>query len=148
MALLEIESLTKSFRRGDGTKLVAVDDVNIAVERGDIFGFLGPNGAGKSTTIRMALGLIHPTAGRVCIGGHDLQHNRLRALRRVGAFVEAPSFYPFLSGRENLRIFASLSGGVSEQTLDDTIARVGLSGRDGDKVKVYSHGMRARLGIA
>ncbi len=148
MALLEIEGLTKSFRRGDGSALIAVNDVNISVERGDIFGFLGPNGAGKSTTIRMALGLIHPTAGRVCIGGHDLQTDRLRALRHVGAFVEAPSFYPFLSGRENLRIFASLSGGVSEQTMNDTIARVGLTGREGDKVKVYSHGMRARLGIA
>ena len=93
--LLVAENLTKvfygtRFRRGEGGGMCAVDGLNLSVFPGDIFGFLGPNGAGKSTTIRMILGLIHPTAGRVSIGGHDLATERLQALRKVGAFVEAP----------------------------------------------------------
>jgi ABC-2 type transport system ATP-binding protein len=146
--LLVVDRLCKHFRRRRADVLKAVDDISFTVERGDIFGFLGPNGAGKSTTIRMALGLIHPSAGSVTIGGYDLQQDRLRALRKVGAFVEAPSFYGYLTGRRNLEIFAALSGGASAELIDETLKMVGLFGRENDPVKVYSHGMKARLGIA
>lgn len=148
-ALLIATHLRKEFgRKKSGESLVAVEDLSLTVERGDIFGFLGPNGAGKSTTIRMMLGLIHPTAGRVTIGGHDVQLDRQRALMKVGAFVEAPSFYPYISGRKNLEIFSGISGGVTRAELDRTIDLVGLTGRADDLVKVYSHGMRQRLGLA
>lgn len=161
--LLEIEDLSKTFRRsvkraaetgggtddsGDPFAIQAVDRINLTVERGDVFGFLGPNGAGKSTTIRMALGLIHPTGGRVRIGGCDLASDRLNALRKVGAFVETPAFYPYLTGRRNLEIFAALSGGAPPQELDAIVDLVGLHGRVDERVQVYSHGMKARLGIA
>jgi len=157
-ALLVAEGLTKVFsgshfqrsaRGGLGAVgICAVDGLSLSVYPGDVFGFLGPNGAGKSTTIRMILGLIHPTAGRVSIGGHDLATERLAALRKVGAFVESPSFYGYLSGRTNLEIFSGLSGGVTASELDRVIELVGLRGRENDPVKVYSHGMRQRLGLA
>jgi len=156
--LLRAEGLTKVFygtrfrrssRGGVAAKgMCAVDGLNLEVFPGDVFGFLGPNGAGKSTTIRMILGLIHPTEGRVSIGGHDLATERLAALRKVGAFVEAPSFYQYLTGRQNLEIFSGLSGGVSRGEMDRVIEKVGLLGRENDKVSVYSHGMRQRLGLA
>jgi ABC-2 type transport system ATP-binding protein len=146
--LLVVDRLCKHFPRSGAETLKAVDDISFTVNRGDIFGFLGPNGAGKSTTIRMALGLIHPTAGQVTIGGYDLVTHRLEALRKVGAFVEAPSFYGYLSGRKNLEIFAGLSGGAPRELIDETLKMVGLLGRENDPVKVYSHGMKARLCIA
>ena len=157
VALLSAENLTKVFRRrrvatGAGKRgpaaLTAVDGISFTASRGDVFGFLGPNGAGKSTTIRMILGLIHPTAGRVAIGGHDLATDRLRALRQVGAFVEAPSFYPYLSGHRNLEVFAWLSGGVRAAEIDWALEMTGLRGREHELVQVYSHGMKQRLGIA
>lgn len=158
--LLVAEGLTKvfygsRFRRSSrgglgasGIGMCAVDGLNLSVHPGDVFGFLGPNGAGKSTTIRMILGLIHPTEGRVAIGGHDLATERLAALRNVGAFVETPSFYGYLTGRQNLEIFSGLSGGVPRAELDRVVELVGLRGRENDKVAVYSHGMRQRLGLA
>jgi len=146
-ALLIAEGLVKYFGRRNGG-FRAVDGIDFTVNRGDIYGFLGPNGAGKSTTIRMALGLIHPTAGRVSIGGYDLRTHRLQALAKVGAFVEAPSFYTYLTGRTNLEIFAGLAGGASTADLDRVIELVGLKGRENELVKVYSHGMKQRLGIA
>lgn len=149
--LLVIEGLSKTFRRGflgRQGELRAVRDLSLSVPRGAIYGFLGPNGAGKSTTLRMALGLIHPTEGRVLIGGHNVAFERMQALRLVGAFVESPSFYHYLSGRRNLELLAGLSGGVSREELDGILNRVGLSGRADDLVRVYSHGMRARLGLA
>lgn len=149
--MLVARNLTKIFQRRAWrgcTPLTAVDDLSFSVQRGDIFGFLGPNGAGKSTTIRMILGLIHPTAGSVEVGGCDVQLDGRRALGKVGAFVEAPSFYPFLSGRQNLDIFSGLSGGVSRAEMDRVIELVGLKGREEDLVKVYSHGMKQRLGLA
>jgi ABC-type multidrug transport system ATPase subunit len=149
--LLVIEGLSKTFRRGflgRQGELRAVHDLTLSVPRGAIYGFLGPNGAGKSTTLRMALGLIHPTEGRVLIGGHNVAFERMQALRLVGAFVESPSFYHYLSGRRNLELLAGLSGGVSREELDGILNRVGLSGRADDLVRVYSHGMRARLGLA
>ena len=147
--VLAAVGLRKVFETHFGRQtMTAVEDLSFDVGRGDIFGFLGPNGAGKSTTIRMILGLIHPSAGRVEISGHDVQKDRRRALMKVGAFVETPSFYPFLTGRKNLEIFSGLSGGVPSGELDRVIELVGLHGRDGDLVKVYSHGMKQRLGLA
>jgi ABC-2 type transport system ATP-binding protein len=126
----------------------AVRDLDLEVRRGEVFGFLGPNGAGKTTTIRMALGLIRPTSGRVEVLGRDVQRHRAEVLPRVGALVETPALYPFLSGRDNLRAFAHLLGGVPAARLDEVLELVGLTGRQRDRVKTYSMGMRQRLGVA
>jgi ABC-type multidrug transport system ATPase subunit len=135
--------LTKRFRR-----LVAVDGLDLVVRRGDVFGFLGPNGAGKSTTLRMMVGLVRPCRGSVTLGGHNVWRDRRAALGNVGALVEEPSFYKYLSGRQNLRILGSSGGHCSNREVDAALDRVGLIGRARDKVKSYSHGMRQRLGIA
>jgi len=141
--ILQTEALTKRY----GRRMV-VDHLALSVERGDIFGFLGQNGAGKSTMIRMSLGLVRPTAGRVLLFGHDMARDPLRALRRVGAIVEAPAFYENFSGYANLRLLAAMSGGTSRQRIDETLELVGLLHRAHDLVRTYSHGMRQRLGIA
>src|SRR5215831_18043936 len=141
--ILETDDLTKAYCRR-----VVVDGLSLEVQRGDIFGFLGQNGAGKSTTIRMALGLVRPTAGRVNVLGHDMSRHPLRALKRIGAIVEAPAFYENFSGRENLRMFAALSGGADRKRIETVLDLVSLRDRAGDPVRVYSHGMRQRLGIA
>ncbi len=141
--ILETEDLTKRFGRR-----VAVDELSMRVERGDIFGFLGQNGAGKSTTIRMVLGLVRPTSGRVRLLGHDMAKHPLRALARTGAIVETPAFYENYSGLQNLRLLAAMSGGVARKRIDQVLDIVGLRARAKDKVRVYSHGMRQRLGIA
>jgi len=127
---------------------MAVDGVSIEVRRGDVFGFLGPNGAGKTTTIRMMLGLIKPTAGEVTINGHDAGREPLKALASVGAIVETPAFYGYMTGRMNLELLAGLSGGADRDSVDETLRLVGLSGRADDKVRGYSQGMRQRLGLA
>jgi ABC-2 type transport system ATP-binding protein len=126
----------------------AVVDLDLEVRRGEVFGFLGPNGAGKTTTIRMALGLIRPTAGSVEILGHDVQTEGGRVLPRVGALVEAPALYLYLSGRDNLRAFAGVLGGVPGSRLDEVLELVGLAGRQRDRVRAYSLGMKQRLGVA
>lgn len=141
--VLETEDLTKRFGRR-----VAVDDLSMRVERGNIFGFLGQNGAGKSTTIRMALGLVRPTSGRVRLLGHDMAKHPLRALARTGAIVETPAFYEGYSGLQNLRLLAAMSGGADQKRINQVLDIVGLRARAHDKVRVYSHGMRQRLGIA
>jgi ABC-2 type transport system ATP-binding protein len=123
-----------------------VDGVSITVERGDIYGFLGPNGAGKSTTLRMLLGLVRPTGGRVELFGRPFGDRA--ALARVGAIVEAPALYSYLSGRDNLRMLADLSGGAAAARLDEVLDRVDLRDRAGDPVRIYSHGMKQRLAIA
>ena len=142
-AVLETEELTKHFGRR-----VAVDDLSMRVERGNIFGFLGQNGAGKSTTIRMALGLVRPTSGRVRLLGHDMAKHPMRALARTGAIVETPAFYESYSGLQNLRLLAAMSGGADQKRINQVLDIVGLRARAQDKVRVYSHGMRQRLGIA
>jgi len=142
-SILKTESLTKRYGRH-----LAVDKLELSVERGDIFGFLGQNGAGKSTVIRMSLGLIKPTAGRVLLFGHDMSRHPLRALGRVGAIVEAPAFYENFSGYANLRMLAALSGGAKRKQIEETLELVGLLERAQDPVRAYSHGMRQRLGIA
>jgi len=141
--ILQIEELTKRYGRR-----VAVDRLSLSVERGDIFGFLGQNGAGKSTVIRMALGLVRPTRGRVLLFGHDMRGHYLRALGRVGAVVESPAFYENFSGWDNLRIFAAMSGGTTRIRIEQTLVLVDLLERARDPVRTYSHGMRQRLGIA
>ncbi|HEY0350049.1 MAG TPA: ABC transporter ATP-binding protein [Pyrinomonadaceae bacterium] len=142
-AVLQTEQLSKKYRRR-----VVVDQLSLTVEQGDVFGFLGQNGAGKSTTIRMALGLVRPTFGRVSVLGHDMSRHPLRALKRVGAIIEAPAFYENFSGRQNLRMLAAMSGGAERQRIEMVLEIVGLRERARDPVRVYSHGMRQRLGIA
>src|SRR5437763_9551455 len=141
--VLQAEALTKRYRHR-----VVVDQLSLTVEAGDVFGFLGQNGAGKSTTIRMALGLVRPTSGRVTVLGYDMSRQPLRALRRMGAIIEAPAFYENFSGRQNLRMLAAMSGGAEQKRIEMVLELVGLSKRARDPVRVYSHGMRQRLGIA
>ncbi len=126
----------------------AVRNLNLEVHRGDVFGFLGPNGAGKSTTIRMILSLIRPTEGDVELFGYPLSSERRKALAHTSGLVEKADFYLYLSALKNLEILGTLSGGVDRSRIQETIALVGLSGREHDRVKTYSHGMKQRLGIA
>ncbi|MBK9036533.1 MAG: ABC transporter ATP-binding protein [Myxococcales bacterium] len=123
-----------------------VDHVTLTVERGDVYGFLGPNGAGKSTTLRMLMGLVRPSAGQVELFGRPPSDRRV--LARVGAIVESPSLYGYLTGRENLRMLADLSGGVAAARMDEVLERVDLRDRADDPVRIYSHGMKQRLAIA
>jgi ABC-2 type transport system ATP-binding protein len=129
-------------------KRLAVDKLDLEVDRAELFGFLGPNGAGKTTTIRMALGLIAPTAGSVEIFGREVRSHRAEILPRVGALVESPALYGYLSGRDNLRAVGNLLGGASEKQIDEVLEIVSLKGRDRDRVKTYSMGMKQRLGLA
>jgi ABC-type multidrug transport system ATPase subunit len=140
---LQTEDLTKRF----GTR-TAVDRLTIRVERGDIYGFLGPNGAGKSTTLRMLLGLVRPTSGVIRFPVRASSWEYLRARSRVGAIIETPAFYENFSARRNLQLLASLSGGVPAKRVEEVLEIVGLRNRARDPVKVYSYGMRQRLGIA
>jgi len=129
-------------------KRLAVDRLELEVEGGELFGFLGPNGAGKTTTIRMSLGLIEPTSGSVEILGKEVRRHRTEILPRVGALVESPALYGYLSGRDNLRVVGDLLGGVREKRIDEVLEIVSLTGRDRDKVRTYSMGMKQRLGLA
>jgi ABC-2 type transport system ATP-binding protein len=126
----------------------AVNQLDLEVRRGEIFGFLGPNGAGKTTTIRMALGLVRPTSGRVEVLGQDVSRRASEVLPRVGALVESPALYGYMSGRDNLRAFAAVLGGVPARRLDEVLELVDLDGRQKDRVKAYSLGMKQRLGLA
>jgi ABC-2 type transport system ATP-binding protein len=140
---LQTEQLTKRF----GAR-IAVDRLTMSVERGDIYGFLGPNGAGKSTTLRMLLGLVRPTSGVIKFPVRGSGWEYLRARSHVGAIIETPAFYENFSGRRNLQLLASLSGGVSKKRVEEVLEIVELRDRARDPVKVYSYGMRQRLGIA
>jgi ABC-type multidrug transport system ATPase subunit len=126
----------------------AIDDLDLAVGRGEVYGFLGPNGAGKSTTIRMILSLISPTTGSVELFGKTLTRYRRETLCRVGGLVEKADFYLYLSARKNLEIVAGLRGDVSAEEIGRALETVGLADRAHDHVKTYSHGMKQRLGIA
>jgi len=141
-APVEVRGLSKHY--GD---LVAVDSVDLTVEPGDVYGYLGPNGAGKTTSLRMMLGLIRPNAGQVRLFGRDPQVS-VRALEGVAGFVEAPRFYPYLSGLDNLRMMAAFDGGDAAGRIGQALDIVGLADRARDRVGGYSHGMRQRLGIA
>ncbi|MDI7247736.1 MAG: ATP-binding cassette domain-containing protein [Bacillota bacterium] len=126
----------------------AVDSVNLEVRTGEVFGFLGPNGAGKTTTINMILGLIRPTAGHVEIFGQKADWGCPALRRHVGSLLDGMRFYPYLSGRDNLRVFAAALDGIPSRRIDEVLDLVGLAGRARDKVRGYSHGMRRRLGLA
>jgi len=142
--VIEISGLTKRFK-----DVLAVNELDFTVHRGDVFGFLGPNGAGKSTTIRMILSLISPTSGKIKIFGKTLLENRKEILADVGAIVEKPDFYQYLTAIKNLEILAKISGKVvTHKRILELLELVGLSDRAKSKVKTYSHGMKQRLGIA
>jgi len=142
--ILYTDRLTKRFK-----SITAVEDLNLSVSRGDIFGFLGPNGAGKSTTIRMMLGLIKPTMGEIKIFNRSPEKDREFTLKKIGALVEEPSFYGYLSARRNLEIFSTLTHRhLDHREIDRVLEIVALIPRADDKVKTFSHGMKQRLGIA
>ncbi len=141
--VIETDSLTKDYGR---RRVVA--DLALRVPAGTVYGFLGPNGAGKSTTIRMLLGLVKPTRGSVRLLGRDVRREGAAARRDIGAQVETPAFYGYLSGLKNLEMLARLSGPVTRSAVLAALARVRLAGRERDKVRTYSQGMRMRLGLA
>jgi ABC-2 type transport system ATP-binding protein len=128
--------------------VMAVDQVDLTVERGDVYGFLGPNGAGKTTTLRILLGLIHPDEGEARLFGRSPQTELPEALEGVGGFVETPAFYPYLSGRKNLELLAAFDRDGGSERIDRLLALVDLTGRANDRVGGYSQGMRQRLGVA
>ncbi len=149
---LETRALSKRYGR-----LQAVDSLDLRVPVGCIYGFLGPNGAGKSTTIRMLLGLIRPTGGEAFVLGQPVRPDRPATRREVGALVEGPAFVDYLSARRNLEMLLALSGGVQAPALqgrrgrgevDRALELVGLTDRQDDRVKAFSHGMKQRLGLA
>jgi ABC-2 type transport system ATP-binding protein len=139
---VEVRGLVKQYGA-----LTAVDHVEITVNTGDVYGYLGPNGAGKTTSLRMMLGLIRPTEGSVRLFGRDPMES-VHALDGVAGFVEAPTFYPYLTGRRNLELLAAFDGGDARGRIDTALESVELADRAGDRVGGYSHGMRQRLGIA
>ena len=142
--IIEIKNLSKSFK-----EIKAVNNLSLNVFVGDVFGFLGPNGAGKSTTIRMLLSLIVPTDGEIKIFGKSLKEKRLEILKKIGAIVEKPDFYSYLSAYKNLEILGRLSEtNVSRKRIMELLELVGLEKRYKSKVKTFSHGMKQRLGIA
>jgi ABC-2 type transport system ATP-binding protein len=139
---IEVRGLVKRYGG-----LTAVAGVDLTVEAGDVYGYLGPNGAGKTTSLRMMLGLIRPDEGSVHLFGADPQTS-VQALDGVAGFVEAPAFYPYMTGRRNLELLAAFDGGDAPSRIDMALATVELDRRAGDRVGGYSHGMRQRLGIA
>ena len=139
--VIETRALTKRY----GDAIVAVDDLELRVRRGEVYGFLGPNGAGKTTTLRMLLGLVRPTSGDAAVLGAP--PGSPEGLARIGAMVEAPAFYPFLSGRDNLRVLARYAG-VAEDRVEAVLGEVRLSDRADDRWATYSQGMKQRLGVA
>lgn len=127
---------------------VLVDDVTFDIAPGQIFGFLGPNGAGKTTTIRMMVGLMSITQGDITIGGYSIRKNYEQAAAQIGAIVENPEMYKFLSGYNNLKHFARMMQGITKERIDEVVELVGLGNRIHEKVRTYSLGMRQRLGVA
>ncbi len=140
---VQLRNLTKTI----GNKTI-VDDLSFDIMRGEVFGLLGPNGAGKTTTIRMMVGLISISRGQVLINGLDVTRDFTSAMQHVGAIVENPEMYKYLSGYQNLIHFARMSNGVTRERIDEVVEQVGLTGRIHEKVKTYSLGMRQRLGLA
>lgn len=138
---------TSDLTRNYGS-LTAVRDLNLKVSTGRIYGLLGPNGAGKTTTLSMLAGLLRPTSGELKIFGMDLWQNLSLVIPRVGALVEAPAFYPYLSGRDNLRLLAQMLGTGVARPLDELLEVVGLASANRKKFRAYSQGMRQRLGLA
>jgi ABC-type multidrug transport system ATPase subunit len=143
-AIIKVDNLSKQYH-----EVKAVNDISFTVNTGDIYGFLGQNGAGKSTTIRMLLTLIAPTAGNIELFGKNLHANRKEVLQQIGAVIEKPDLYKYLTGYENLSLFARMSGvRVTQKKLAEQLEQVGLTERAHSKVRTYSQGMKQRLGIA
>src|SRR6187431_2005340 len=142
--MILVSSLTKHFTRDRR----ALDDVSFEVKPAEIVGLLGHNGAGKSTVLGIMLGMVRPDAGEVRVAGHSVQRDRANALRQVGAIFEAPSFYEYMSGWQNLRTLCALSGWWDEREVKRVLEVVKLSDRIHGKVRTYSHGMRQRLALA
>lgn len=142
--VVQTKDLTKRYGTGDSARL-AVDRVSMTVRRGEVYGFLGPNGAGKTTTLRMVLGLIRPTSGSATVLGGPAGEPGTTA--RIGALIEGPGFYPYLSGRDNLRTMARYQG-LPDEVVDAALERVDLASRGRDRFKSYSLGMKQRLGVA
>lgn len=142
--IIQVNNLSKHYK-----EIKAVDDISFTVNQGEIYGFLGQNGAGKSTTIRMLLTLVEPTHGHIEIFGSNLHNHRKEILREVGAIIEKPDLYKYLTALENLSIFAKLSGiRATKKQLLHQLEMVGLKNRVNSKIKTYSQGMKQRLGIA
>jgi len=141
--ILRTQGLTKRYG-----KITAVIDLDLHLLTGEVFSFLGPNGSGKSTTVGMMLGLVRPTRGRVCAFGSDMALHPWPALRRIGAVIETPAFYPYLSGYDNLRALAIMLGDIPAARIDEVLEMVDLQARARDPYKTYSLGMKQRLGIA
>jgi ABC-type multidrug transport system ATPase subunit len=139
--IVETHGLTKRY----GSGVLAVDSVDMSVRRGEVYGFLGPNGAGKTTTLRMLVGLIRPTSGTASVAGR--QPGDPAGLARIGSLIEGPGFYPYLSGRENLKVVADLAS-VSHKRVDEALDMVEMTSRAGRKFGTYSTGMKMRLGVA
>jgi ABC-type multidrug transport system ATPase subunit len=143
MSVIQVNNVSKHFG-----SLKAVDGLSFEVQAGQVFGFLGQNGSGKSTTIRMLLSLIHPTSGNIEIFGNSIKSNRNNVLEEIGAIIERPDLYPYLSAKEHLQLFAKLrSKKITPSSIQDTLVKVGLKDRSNDKVKTFSLGMKQRLGI-
>jgi ABC-2 type transport system ATP-binding protein len=143
-AMISVCSLTKHFTRARA----ALDDVSFEVKPAEIMGLLGHNGAGKSTVLGIMLGMVRPDSGEVRVAGHSVQQERAKALRQVGAIFEAPSFYEYMTGWQNLRTLCALSGWWEEREVKRVLELVRLSDRVHSKVRTYSHGMRQRLALA
>ncbi|MDO9410446.1 ABC transporter ATP-binding protein [Patulibacter sp.] len=141
--VISLHNVTKRFGQN-----VAVDSVTIDVPRGQCFAWLGPNGCGKTTLIRMVLGLARASSGSIKVRGLSVPGETQQALARVGAIVEEPRFYPYLTGQKNLEIWAAHQGGDARRQIAPSLDRVGLTSRKDDKVGGYSLGMRQRLGVA
>ena len=143
MSVIQVNNISKHFG-----SLKAVDGLSFEVQAGQVFGFLGQNGSGKSTTIRMLLSLIHPTSGSIQIFGDSIASNRNKVLEEIGAIIERPDLYPYLSAKEHLQLFAKLrSKKITPSSIEDTLVKVGLKDRAKDKVHTFSLGMKQRLGI-
>ena len=142
-AILKCENLHKSFRKKEILKSVSLE-----IGSGDILGFIGPNGAGKTTTIKLILGLQKIGSGRVIINGYDIQKDFEKAIAKVGAIIENPDLYMYMSGYDNLKLISNLYANVDEKRINEVIKLVGLENRINDKVSKYSLGMRQRLGVA
>ena len=143
MSVIEVQSISKNFGA-----LTAVNQLSFRVQQGEVFGFLGQNGSGKSTTIRMLLSLIHPSSGTINLFGKPLNENRNELLEKVGAIIERPDLYPYLTAKEHLHLFARVrKKNISSDDIKLTLEKVGLSNRSTDKVQTFSLGMKQRLGI-
>jgi ABC-2 type transport system ATP-binding protein len=144
--VIEIEGLRKEYRRGRG-RVAAIEELDLAVPEGGVFGFLGPNGSGKTTTIRCVLGLVRPTKGSVRLLGRVVPDGLAASMRQVGAIVESPALLPTMSGRDNLVLLGAIDR-IGRSRVDAVLEEVGLAERAGDLVRKYSLGMRQRLALA